>query len=46
MQMCFRFSAAVAVPLLAKFGLLSGRWLILDYYEFFNRFQVKVSYKY
>ena len=39
----YRFTAAVVVPLAAKFGLLNGRWLILNYYEFFNRFQVGVA---
>ncbi|XP_078482218.1 derlin-1-like [Ciona intestinalis] len=34
------FTAAVVVPLAAKFGVVSGGWLVLDYFQFFHNFQI------
>ncbi|CAK8682423.1 unnamed protein product [Clavelina lepadiformis] len=34
------FTASVVVPLAARFGVFSGWWLILDFYQFINKFQI------
>uniref|UniRef100_UPI00193A1AA1 derlin-1-like n=1 Tax=Styela clava TaxID=7725 RepID=UPI00193A1AA1 len=36
----FRFSASVVVPLVAKFNIINGMHLILDWYSLFSRFQI------
>lgn len=34
------FTACVVIPLAARFGVISGYWLILDWGKFFSQFQI------